>query len=143
MKRTTTILLAMIIVAFAYNPASAQNTVTKRGSDNMEVLGHLPLGPRLSVSDMDLEQEMSRPYAYISRMKYAEAGPRGTDIVDLSDPANPKVIYRWRIENQDLHVGTGAMDVKHFKWAGRYYVVQSLQFRSAGPDGDLGAEFSM
>ena len=31
------------------------------------------------------------------------------------------------------------MDVKHFKWADRYYVVQSLQFRSGGPNGDLGA----
>ena len=139
MKRTTTILLAMFIVAFAFKPATAQDAVKARGSDNMEVIGHLPLGPRLSVSDMDLEQEVNRPYAYVSRMKYAEAGPRGTDIVDLSDPSNPEIIYRWRIENQDLHVGTGAMDVKHFKWADRYYVVQSLQFRSGGPNGDLGA----
>ena len=30
----------------------------KRGSDNMDVLGHLPLGPRLSVADMDIEQEL-------------------------------------------------------------------------------------
>jgi hypothetical protein len=31
------------------------------------------------------------------------------------------------------------MDVKHFKWDGRYYVVQSLQFSQGGPDADLGA----
>ena len=34
---------------------------------------------------------------------------------------------------------TGGMDVKHFKWNDRYYVVQSLQFGSGGPNNDLGA----
>ena len=139
MKRTTTILLAMIIVAFAFKPASAQWTTEKPGSDNIEVIGHTPLGPRLSVADMDLEQELSRPYAYVARMHYAEAGEKGLDIVSLADPSRPEVIYRWRIESQDLHMKTGGMDVKHFKWNGRYYVVQSLQFGSGGPDNDLGA----
>ncbi len=139
MKRTTTILLAMFIVAFAFKPATAQQGVQPRGTENLEVIGHVPLGPKLSVADMDLEQEVSRPYAYVARMKYGAAGGKGVDIVDLADPSNPKVIYRWRIENQDLHTGTGGMDVKHFKWAGRYYVVQSLQFGSGGPNNDLGA----
>ena len=31
------------------------------------------------------------------------------------------------------------MDVKHFKWNDRYYVVQSLQFGQGGPGTDLGA----
>jgi hypothetical protein len=120
-------------------PASAQWTAEKRGSDNVTVLGHLPLGPRLNVSDLDLEQELSRPYAYVGRMVYGDEGPRGTDVIDVSDPAKPKVIYEWRIENQDLHTGTGAMDVKNFKWNDRYYVVQSLQFGQGGPNPDLGA----
>jgi hypothetical protein len=30
-------------------------TPTSRGRDNIEVLGHLPLGSRLSVADMDIE----------------------------------------------------------------------------------------
>jgi len=51
------------------------------------------------------------------------------DIVSIEDPERPEVIYRWRIEDQDLHLGTGGMDVKHFKINDRYYVVQSLQFR--------------
>ena len=121
-------------------PASAQWTPEKPGSDNIEILGHTPLGPRLSVADMELEQELSRPYAYVSRNAYGGVGTEfGTDIVDLSDPSSPKVIYRWRIENQDLHLPNGGMDVKYFKLDDRYYVVQSLQFGQGGPNHDLGA----
>ena len=119
--------------------ATAQATPLKRGSDNIEVLGHLPLGPPLNVSDMDVEQELSRPYAYVSRMRYGDAGPRGMDIISIEDPSHPEILYEWRIEDQELHLGTGAMDVKHFKVDGRYYVVQSLQFGQGGPNSDLGA----
>ena len=119
--------------------ASAQWTAEKPGSDNIEVLSHLPLGPRLSVSDVDLEQEMDRPFAYVGRMVYGTEGDKGLDIIDISDPRRAKRIYSWRIEDQDLHLGTGGMDVKHFKYKDRYYVVQSLQFRQGGPDNDLGA----
>ncbi len=66
-------------------------------------------------------------------------GERGTDIIDLTDSSSASVLYRWRIEDQDLHVGPGGMDVKHFKWGDRYYVVQSLQFGQGGPNADLGA----
>jgi len=114
-------------------------TPDKPGSDNITVISHVPLGPPLSVSDIDVEQELSRPYAYVGRMVYGYEGDKGVDIIDLSDPARAKVIYRWRIEDQDLHLGTGGMDVKHFKWNGRYYVVQSLQFGQGGPNSDMGA----
>ncbi|MYG69479.1 MAG: hypothetical protein F4199_05450 [Rhodothermaceae bacterium] len=117
----------------------AQWTAENPGSDNVAVLGHIPLGPRLSVADLDMEQELSRPFVYVSRMVYGDEGDKGTDIIDISDPANPKVIYRWRIEEQDLHLRTGGMDVKYFKWKDRYYVVQSLQFGAGGPNNDLGA----
>ncbi len=135
MKRL--LFLAAFLLAAA--PSFAQWTAQKPGSDNVEVLGHIPLGPILSVADIDMEQEMHRPYVYVSRMVYGWEGPKGTDIIDISNPSSPKVIYRWRIEEQDLHQRTGGMDVKHFKWNGRYYVVQSLQFGSGGPDNDLGA----
>ncbi len=43
----------------------AQQTVPwnamKPGSDNIEVLGHVPLGPPLSIADMDIEKELDRP----------------------------------------------------------------------------------
>ncbi len=129
----------MVVLLSLAGTATAQWTAEKPGSDNITVLSHIPLGPRLSVSDTDLEQEMDRPYAYVGRMVYGFEGDKGIDIIDLSDPENAKRIYSWRIENQDLHLGTGGMDVKHFKWKDRYYVVQSLQFRQGGPDPDLGA----
>jgi len=133
------ILLAGFILALTPSVATAQWTAENPGSDNITVLGHIELGPRLSVADMDLEQELHRPYAYVSRMVYGDEGSKGTDIIDISDPTNPRVIYRWRIEDEDLHLRTGGMDVKYFKWKDRYYVVQSLQFGSGGPNPDLGA----
>jgi hypothetical protein len=120
--------------------ASAQGwNALQRGSDNIEVVGHLPMGARLTVTDMDIEQELDRPYAYVSRANVVGGGERGLDIVDIGEPSGPEVLYRWRIENDDLHQGPGAMDVKHFKWNDRYYVVQSLQFGRNGPDADVGA----
>ncbi len=114
---------------------AAQQDEPKFGSDNVEVLAHIPLGGALTVSDIDMEQELNRPYVYVSRM-FDEAG---FDVVDIGDPANAKVIYRWRIENVELHRGSGAMDPKTFKLDGRYYLVQSLQFNAEGADHDLGA----
>ena len=143
MKNLRIPILAAAAMLVASVPLAGQELVPwnalKRGSDNMQVLGHLPLGARLSVADMDIEQEMDRPYAYVARMVYGFDGPRGTDIISIADPENPVLLYEWRIENQDLHVGTGGMDVKHFKCNDRYYVVQSLQFRQGGPNTDLGA----
>ena len=132
--------LLTVTLAVTATPAAAQEwTPLKRASDNIEVLGHLPLGPRLSVADMDVEQELERPFAYVARMQYGPVGPKGLDIIHIEDPEKPRLLYQWRIENQDLHLPTGGMDVKHFKWNGRYYVVQSLQFGQGGPDSDMGA----
>ncbi len=128
------------IVLVATNGAlAAQWTADKPGSDNIELVSHLPLGADLSVSDIEIEQDMSRPYAYLAREVIGPTGEMGMDIIDLHDPYNPKVVYRWRIENQDLHVGAGGKDIKYFKWNDRYYVVLSVQFRQGGPDADLGA----
>ncbi len=95
----------------------------------------LPLGAPLTASDLDIEQELSRPYVYIAR-RYDEAG---FDIVSVADPRKPELIYRWRIENIELHQGRGGTDPKHFKLNGRYYVVAPFQFEQGGPDYDLGA----
>jgi len=139
--RTRTLLLALAATVFAASAARAQSwTPLQRGSENIEVVGHLPMGARLTVTDMDIEQELSRPYAYVSRADVVGGGERGMDIVDLSEPSEPRILHSWRIENDDLHQGPGAMDVKHFKWGERYYVVQSLQFGgTGGPDADVGA----
>jgi len=134
-----TFVVAFTLGSRFVNPVFGQWTSEKPGSANIEVLSHVPLGHQLSVSDIDLEQDLDRPYAYVGRMVYGTEGERGLDIIDLHDPEQAKRIYSWRIENQDLHLGTGGMDVKHFRWKGRYYVVQSLQFKQGGPNADLGA----
>src|SRR4051812_27369692 len=36
-------------------------------STNMKLMSHVPLGAALSVADIEIEQELSRPYAYIAR----------------------------------------------------------------------------
>ncbi|MDX1494414.1 MAG: hypothetical protein R3253_10170, partial [Longimicrobiales bacterium] len=132
-------LVALASVLMAADVTAQTATPLERGSENIEVVGHLPMGARLTVTDMDVEQELSRPYAYVSRANIVGGGGRGVDIVDVSEPSSPNVIYSWRIENDDLHQGPGAMDVKHFKWRDRYYVAQSLQFGQGGPDSDVGA----
>ncbi len=131
--------LSLLLATASANTGVAQWTALDRGSDNIDVLSHIPLGPPLSIADLDMEQELSRPYVYVSRMIYGEAGSKGTDIISVKDPKNPRVLLRWRIENEELHLPRGGMDVKHFKYRGRYYVVQSYQFGQGGPNYDLGA----
>jgi len=137
--RVLAIVSLMIVTAVPLAGQDVPWTPLSRGSDNIEVLGHLPLGPRLSVADMEVEQELSRPFAYVARMQYGPVGPKGLDIISIADPEKPELLYEWRIENQDLHLPTGGMDTKHFKWNDRYYAVQSLQFGQGGPNSDLGA----
>ncbi|MGD8817514.1 MAG: hypothetical protein PVJ51_10015, partial [Acidobacteriota bacterium] len=137
---STLVLLAAFVGSTATTAASPpQWTPQQRGSDNIEVVSHLPLGAALSVADIEIEQELERPYAYVAREIFGEDGAMGMDVVDLTIPERPEVIYRWRIENQDLHVGAGGKDIKYFKWDDRYYVVLSMQFGQGGPDADLGA----
>jgi hypothetical protein len=114
---------------------AAQEGDLPRRSSNIEVLSHIPLGAPLSVSDVIVEQELSRPYAYVGRMR----SEKGFDIIDLSNPERARVIHKWRIDDEELHQGLGGMDPKYFKWKNRYYVVQSLQFAQGGPNPDAGA----
>jgi len=134
---------AALAAALVTSPPAASRALaqeeavpTNPGSANIEVVAHIPLGVALSVTDIVIEQELSRPYAYVGRMFGAD---KGFDIIDLRDPKHARVLYRWRIENAELHQGLGGMDPKYFKWKGRTYVVQSVQFGQGGPDADLGA----
>ncbi len=118
----------------------AQFPPGQQRSDNVKLLDHVPLGAAGTVMDIEMEQELSRPYVYVARSDYGRAKlgrAMGMDIVSVREPERAKVIYRWRIEQQELHQGLGGMDNKHFKLNGRYYDVQSFQFRQSGPDLDL------
>ena len=92
----------------------------------------MPLAGAVKVSDIEVEQELSRPYAYVSR------GPGPDRIRHLSSkiPARRELFYSWAIEEPDLHQGRG-VNGKYFKLKGRYYYVQAFQFRNGSPDHDL------
>ncbi len=133
MKSTLVSVLAVLVSAAP--AAHAQDHAPgEQGSRNVHVLGHIPLGRSFSGSDIEMEQELARPYVYTSVMLQT-----GTNIISVKDPAKPKVIWEWRAPNKELLAGTGAMDNKYFKLKGRYYDVQSLQFGQQGPDADIGA----
>jgi hypothetical protein len=105
------------------------------GSPNLHLVGHIPLGGYFRVMDDEIEQDPTRPFAYVSQ---ARDRP-GFTIIDLRDLNNIKVLYHWSIETPDLHQGLGGMDGKYFKLNGHYYYIQSLQFAQGTPDADLGA----
>jgi len=107
----------------------------RRGSPNIQVVSHLPLGGFMHVADIEIEQDPARPYVYVSK----RFDPTGVDILDLAHPERPRLLMRWRIEDSALHQGSGALDGKAFRIGDRYYYVQSFQFASGGPDRDLGA----
>ncbi len=129
-----TIVLTVLGIVLAV-PLAGQYPPGKQGSSNIEILSHVPIGGPFHATDVEIEQEMSRPYVYASAFN----PPAGFHIIDIKDPKRANVIYTWTIENPDLHVGYGAMDNKYFKLGGRYYDVQSFQFRAGSPDTDLGA----
>ncbi|MSR05717.1 MAG: hypothetical protein EXR93_01400 [Gemmatimonadetes bacterium] len=107
----------------------------QQGSPNIRVLSHIPGGGYIRLTNLDIEQEMSRPYIYVGvRWK-----PSGFDIISVEDPARARTIYSWRIENSELHEGWGPDDVKYFKLKGRYYVAAGVAYSQRGTDADLGA----
>jgi hypothetical protein len=139
-RRSTSLLIAVCAAvawagsAFAQAVVPPPPLVKTGGSPNIKVLSHLTQGGFAKSADVEMEQELSRPYVYTP-------GFTGYffQIVSVKDPANPKVLYRFSIENPELHQGIGAMDGKYFKIRGRYYYAQSFQFAQGGADTDIGA----
>ena len=136
MGRFSTV-MAFSMVLWAPTMA-AQHPPGQQGSSNVKILSHIPLGRIFTIGDIEIEQELSRPYAYVPRL-HGTTHSAGFNIIDLKDPTNARMLYEWRIENPELHQGIGALDNKYFKVGGRYYDVQSMQWRQGGPNADLGA----
>ena len=94
-------IVAFTVTLLFSSPAIGQEvpwSPLKRGSDNMEVLGHLPLGARLSVADMDVEQELHRPYAHDgSPAPYRHQAACRTPLSSLGPP---QVSFRLRLLGQ-------------------------------------------
>jgi hypothetical protein len=124
--------VALLVAGSA--PAPAQHPAGQQGSRNITVMSHLPLAGRMQVADVEIEQELSRPYVYVPiRVKDA-----GFFVISVKDPKKASVLYRWIIENPDLHQGH-ALGPAYVKTRGRYYLFETFQFRQGSPDADLGA----
>src|SRR5438309_225555 len=110
-------------------------------SSALESVSHVPLGGWSQVIGVEVEQELSRPYAYVSRDDWAgdvSRTSKGIDIIDIKEPTKARVIYSWRIPNGEIHQGTGGQDSKYFKLKGRQYAVQSMRCGNR-TDGGVGA----
>src|SRR5262245_2341834 len=128
-------LLSLFVVSLFATPLTAQHPPGEQGSRNMKLMSHIPLAGGFHVGDIEIEQELSRPYVYVSRVFQ----PSGFQIINTKDPGRAQVIYTWGIENPELHQGLGGTSPIYFKSKGRYYLTVAFQFAPTGPDGDLGA----
>src|SRR5882672_4162077 len=103
MKASLATLGAMLLLAGA-TPAAAQQTIHpepgKQKSPNVKLLAHLPMGGPFYSNDGEFEQEPSRPYAYVSGRSHY-----GFKLISLKDLNAVHEIYRWTIENPELHTG--------------------------------------
>src|SRR2546430_13438371 len=86
----------------------------EQGSKNIHVVSHIPLGRMFTVGDIEMEQELSRPYVYLSRLS-SLPHETGFTIVSVKDPQRATVIYDWRIENRELQRAYGALRGSYFK----------------------------
>src|SRR5687768_3484247 len=128
----------LVLFAFLATSAMAQQyrpnpRPGEERSSNIKLVGHLaPLnasGP-YNVSDIEMEQELSRPYVYMDRSnQVGDPNPTiGFDIITIKDPTKPRIIWSWRIENPELHRGPGSLAPTYVKTRGRYYFLNGFQF---------------
>src|ERR1051326_1752029 len=126
----------------AHNPAPGE-----QGSRNLRIMSHVPLpgggnkgvpnlsGLEIRTADVEMEQELSRPYAYVPMW----GTPSQIHIISLKDPARARILYTWTVDNVELHQPAGALAPAYVKTHGRYYFANGFQYGKTGPDYDLGA----
>lgn len=131
------LLVALAPVARAQDPGTPVVPFDQKrgGSENLKVLSHVVSHDGAwKASDIEIEQEPSRPFLYLCGFTNFDV-----QMYDIRNTSSPKMVFKWTIENPELHRGIGAMDGKYFKSNGRYYYAQSYQFMQGSPDADLGA----
>src|SRR6185437_8573566 len=91
----------VVLLAMAASTAAAQGLDTAANvrspifvanTPNVKLLSHIPLGRSETISGIAMEQDMSRPYVYVSRMQDLNS-PAGFSLISVKDPAHAKVIY--------------------------------------------------
>src|SRR5882672_2037735 len=111
--------VAALFLAATFQPLSGQAPAQSEksgGSRNIQVMSHLRLGGFFHTWGIEIEQELSRPYVYISRRRDLA----GYSVISLADPRNPKLIYTWETGNAAAHGNAGGESGKYFKTKGRY-----------------------
>src|SRR5687767_9430167 len=100
-------------------PALGQDVPGQHHSPNVRVMSHVPLGigwtpteegARGQLWDIEVEQELSRPYVYVSR----SPTPPSFEIISIKDVSRAQRIYRWVIESPELNQGRFS-NGKYFK----------------------------
>src|SRR5437868_1771364 len=130
--------LAASSVAAQGHAPGAMSLPGGQRSSNVRVMSHVPLGRVFTIGDIEVEQELSRPYSYVPRLD-GTTHSAGMNIISLKDPSRARSIYYWRIDQPELHQGIGGLQNKYFKLKARYYDAQSFQFAAGSPDNDMGA----
>jgi len=126
--------LLSALIAAGPLPAQEVPVLKRGGSPLVRMLSHVPMDGYFRAGGLDIEQELARPYVYVSRM----LDEAGFTIVNLADPEKPRVIYDWRFPNLELHQGLGGENLRYFKTRGRYYLAKTSSFEASSPDADLG-----
>ncbi len=126
--------LVVVPVAGAQAPAPIAPRAKSGGSTTVRMLGHLPLDGYFGNGGVDIEQELSRPYVYISGMN----DKAGFTVVSLKDPSSPVIAYQYRFPMTPLDQGLGGENGRYFKLRNRYYYAKTVQFGARGPDAPPG-----
>ncbi len=128
-------LLAAVASLPGISASQAQTPLGKKGgSDNVELVAHLPLSGYFTVAGVDIEQELARPYVYVSG--FAEYA--GFTVISVKEPHDPKVVYEWKFPGRENRVGLAGENGRYFKLHGRYYYAKTVQYQRGTPGDDLG-----
>ena len=85
-------------------------SVKAGGSANVHVLSHIPLGGFYRATDVALDQNPQRPFAYLAQSLDA----MGLTVIDVSSPEKARVLWRWRVPNAERHQGLGGVKATYF-----------------------------
>ena len=55
-----------------------------------------------TISGIAMEQDLDRPYVYVSRMQHPTS-PAGFTLISVKDPAHARIIYQYHIADPELH----------------------------------------
>ena len=117
MRRNRQIVTALVLSLLGSTQAAeaqGQYPPGEHASRNIKVLSHLPLvGPRFSHADIEVEQELSRPFAYVAHRH----GDVRFYILSIKEPTNPEVPLQ--VDHREPRVASGEWSGQQVRQSGR------------------------